>query len=120
MATTPLRTQVFAKRHIAAPIARRCAHIAHHQPSQCRLARLRVLEVHAIVADLRIRQRDDLACIAGIADNLEIPLKRGVEAYLAKGLPAAPHAVPKNTVPSSKAKAAFAPTPSRSREAAVL
>ena len=79
--------QVFAKRHIAAPIARRCAHIAHHQPSQCGLARLRVLEVHAVVADLRIRQRDDLACIAGVADHLEIPLKRGVEAYLAKSLP---------------------------------
>ena len=79
--------EILGKRHIASPIARRCAHISNNQASQGGLARLRVLKVHAVVPDLRICQRDDLTCIAGVADHLEIPLERGVEAYLAKSLP---------------------------------
>ena len=78
--------QILGERHIASPIARRRAHIANHQAPQSGFSRLRVLEVHAVIPDLRIGQRYDLACITRVADHLEIALERSVEANLTERL----------------------------------
>ena len=71
----------------AAPVRRRRTHIAHHEAAQGGRIGLRIVNVHAIIADLGIRQRADLARIRGIRDHLEVTLKRRVEAYLAEHLP---------------------------------
>ncbi len=53
------------------------------KPARCGFAALDVLGVDAVVADLRVGHRDDLAAIAGIGEDLLVAGHRGVEADLA-------------------------------------
>ena len=71
----------------ALPVARRIAHVMHDEATQMKLPRLHILLVDAVVADLRVRQRDNLASIARIAHDLLIAHHRGVEHHFAEGLP---------------------------------
>ena len=74
------------QRDVAAPVARLLAHVAHDEAAAGGLGALHVLEVDAVVADLRVCHRDDLPGIRGIGDDLEVPLQGGVEADLAERL----------------------------------
>ena len=74
------------QRDVAAPVARLLAHVAHDEAAAGGLGALHVLEVDAVVADLRVRHRDDLPGVRGIGDDLEVPLEGGVEADLAERL----------------------------------
>ena len=75
--------QVVGQAQDAAPVRRRRAHIAHHQAAQRRLARLGVIGIHAVVADLRIRHGDDLTGVRRVGHHLKVALERRVEADLA-------------------------------------
>ena len=59
--------------------------------------------VDADVADVRIGQRDDLPCVRRIGQDLLVAGHRGVEHDLADGVPGAPIARPRKTVPSASA-----------------
>lgn len=54
------------------------------KPRRAGLARLRVVEVHTVVANLGIRHRDNLTRIRRVGNNLKIALERRVEANLAR------------------------------------
>ena len=75
--------QELRQRFGAAPIGRMGAHIAHHQPAQGDLARLHIIFVHAVVADLRIGHGHDLAGVRRIGDHFQIAHQPRVEAELA-------------------------------------
>ena len=79
------------------------------KPGQMRLAALHVLVVDAVVADLGVGHRDDLAAVAGIGEDFLIAGHGGVETDLAVDFAAAPKALPVNTVPSSRASFARSP-----------
>ena len=55
--------QKLRKRHFAAPVAGLLAQIAHHQAAAGRFLALAIFKINAVIADLRIGHRDDLACI---------------------------------------------------------
>ena len=74
------------QRDVAAPVARHLAHIAHHKAAAGGFGALHVLEVDAVVADLGIGHRDDLARVRRIGDDFEVALERGVEADLPERL----------------------------------
>jgi len=63
---------------------RRC--LLHDEPVDPRPARLDVLVVDAVVADHRVRHRDDLASIGWIGEDLLVPLHGGMENHLTRGL----------------------------------
>ena len=65
---------------IGAEIARPAALLANDEPGQVRLVAFDVLGVDAVVADLRIGHRDNLATIARIGKDLLISGHRRVEA----------------------------------------
>ena len=79
-----LALEEFGQAHARAPIRRRAAHIMHDQAAQSRLGRLRIVEVHTVVADLGIGHRDNLTRIRRVGNDLEIALERRVEANLAR------------------------------------
>ena len=79
--------QVVGQALRAAPVRRRRAQVAHDEAAQGGLVRLRVVHVHAVVSDLGIRHRHDLARVRRVGDHLEVALERGVEADLAEHLP---------------------------------
>ena len=63
------------------------AHVAHDEALRVDLAPLHVLGVHAVVANLGVGHRDDLAGVGRVADDLLVAGQRGVEHELAEGLP---------------------------------
>ena len=69
-----------------AEVARALAHVAHDKAAAEQTARLHVLGVDAVVADLRVGHGDDLARVRRVAQDLLVPGEAGVEADLAKGL----------------------------------
>jgi hypothetical protein len=70
-----------------AEIARAKREVAHDQPFGVDSPRLHVLRIGAGVADVRIRERDNLLIVGRISQNLLIPRHRGVEDHLADGAP---------------------------------
>ena len=78
----------------AAPIGRRAAHIVHHHAAQrggrcgtvgvSGIRALNIGKVDTVIADLWIRHGYDLSRVAGIGENFEVALKRGVEAHLSR------------------------------------
>ena len=73
---------------VAAEVGRALRHVAHDQPGRLHRRRLGVLLVDAGVADVRIGQRDDLAAIARVGQDLLVAGQRGVEDDLADGVTA--------------------------------
>ena len=53
--------------------------LAHHQRLDVRLAGFFVVQIRADVADVRVRQADDLPGIAGIGENFLVSGKAGIE-----------------------------------------
>jgi hypothetical protein len=68
---------------LRAPVGKEPGQIAHHQPFGVRARRFLVLLVGARVADVRIGQRDDLAAVRGIGEDLLVPRHGGVEHHFA-------------------------------------
>ena len=79
-----LALEEFGKAHARTPIRRGAAHVMHDQAAQSGPGRLRVVEVHTVVANLGIRHRDNLTRIRRVGNNLKIALERCVEANLAR------------------------------------
>ena len=57
------------------------------RPAAKHLARLDVLGADAVVADVRIGQRDDLPAVARVGQDFLVAGQRGVEHHLADGVP---------------------------------
>ena len=79
----------------AAPVGRRAAHVVHDHAAQSRArgerrvavgakTGLRIDRVDAVVADLRVGHGHNLAGVARVGEDLEVPLERRVEAHLAR------------------------------------
>ncbi len=73
----------FAERSFRTKIAVHPAVLADNKPSKVRPAAFEVVLVDAVVADLWVGHRDDLAAVAGVGEDLLIAGHRGVEADLA-------------------------------------
>jgi hypothetical protein len=71
--------QIGVRRLARAPIRRQRRKFAHHQRFDVRLAGLFVVVIRADVADVRIRQRDDLPAITGIGEYFLVTRQAGVE-----------------------------------------
>ena len=71
---------------VGAEVAHAAAVLADDEAGQMRLVAFDVLGVDAVVADLRVGHRDDLAAIARIGEDFLIAGHRGVEADLAVDL----------------------------------
>ena len=81
------------------------------KPGHLRTRRLDVLAVDAVVADVGVRHRDDLAGVGGIGQHLLVAAERGVEHHLARRLAAVGRTpAPRTPVPSSRASTARART----------
>ena len=88
----------------AAPVRREARQIADDEPGGENAPRLRVVGIDADVADVRIRQRDDLTRIRGIGEDLLVAGHRRVEHDLAGCMAHARRSTrPRNTVPSASA-----------------
>ena len=68
------------------PVAGLAAHVVHDEATQVQVTGLHVPLVDAIVSDLGVGQRDDLAGVGRIAHDLLVADHRGVEDDLAEGL----------------------------------
>ena len=71
--------EIFLRGFAGTPIGRQLGKFADDQPLDVRLARFLVFEVGADVADVGIRQADDLPGIAGIGEYFLIAGKAGIE-----------------------------------------
>ena len=69
-----------------APGGRRQRHLAHDEARDLRARRLDVLAVDAVVPDVRVGHRDDLARVGGIGQDLLVAGQRRVEDDLARCL----------------------------------
>src|SRR6185436_18059666 len=58
-------------------------YVAHHETLGIDAARFAILGVHAGIADMRIRQGDDLPAIRGVGEDLLVAGDGGVEDHLA-------------------------------------
>ena len=77
------------------------------EPGGVDARRFHVLGVDAGVADVRIRERDDLPAVGRVGEDLLVPGDRGVEHHLAHGAaPRAPMERPRKTVPSARTRTA--------------
>ena len=81
------------------PVARRVAHVVDHEAGQVERVALHVLLVDAVVADLGVRERDDLARVGRVAHDLLVADHRGVEHNLAEGLALGAGRAPKEVHP---------------------
>ena len=84
--------------------------VANDEPGRVDLRGLEVVGVRADVADVRIRQRDDLAVVRRVGQDLLIARHRGVEHHLAERSAFGADRTPLNTVPSSSASIAGSAT----------
>ena len=58
-------------------------HIAYDQACRINMAGLDVFEIDAVIANVRISQRDQLLCVRGIGKNLLIAGHCGIEYHFA-------------------------------------
>ena len=77
--------QQLVERALRTPVARSISEVAHHDARAERAGALEVVGVHAVVADVRIREGDHLACVRRIGDDLLVARQRRVEHELAGG-----------------------------------
>ena len=61
------------------PVGRDVGEFAHHDALAPRSQRLVVERRDAVVADVRVREADDLTGVAGVGDDLLVARERGVE-----------------------------------------
>ena len=73
------------ERALGAPVARATGEIAHHHTGTERSPALVVGGVHAVVADVRVGERDHLPGVRRVGDDLLIARQRRVEHELAGG-----------------------------------
>jgi hypothetical protein len=76
------------------------------RPGGVDLVGLDVFLVDAVVADVRIRQRDDLLAIAGVGEDFLVAGDGGVEHHFAGGGAGGSDRLPRKTVPSASARMA--------------
>ena len=69
---------------LGAPVADERRQVANDEPGRVDLRRLEVVGVRADVADVRIRQRDDLPVVRRVGQDLLIAGHRGVEHHFAE------------------------------------
>ena len=74
--------QEFLETQFRAPVALEERQIADHQPGGMNLRTLEILAVGAGVADVGIRQGDDLASVGRIGQDFLVTGHRGVENHL--------------------------------------
>ena len=77
--------QIFSQRKIRAPVADDRREFADDEARRVRPPGFDVLRVDAVIADERIRHRDDLAFVGRVGENFLIAGHRGVETNLAAG-----------------------------------
>ncbi len=80
-----VRYEVLAERPAGAPVREKRRNVAHHQPGGVHARGFLVLGVDAGVADMRVRERDDLAAVGGIREDFLVAGHRGVEDDLSGG-----------------------------------
>ena len=78
--------QVLRQGHRAAKARLENRQVLDDQAGRVNLARLDVFGVDPVVADVRIRQRDDLPAVARVGENFLVAGQRGVEHHFAGGL----------------------------------
>ena len=71
--------KIVGQRLIRAPIRRDVAELADHEAADVRAGGFIVVGVDAVVPDLRVGHRDDLAAVGGVGDDFLIARHRGVE-----------------------------------------
>ena len=110
MPGTPWRREEVGERLGRAPVARPAGEVAHDDAAAERAPALVVVGVRAVVADVRVGERDDLARVARVGDDLLVAGERGVEHDLAgrdaASASSAPIASPSNTSPSRRTSTA--------------
>ena len=77
--------QVLAERWVRAEVGREQRQVLDDQAGGVDLVGLDVLGVDAVVADVRIRQRDDLLAVAGVGEDFLVTNDGGVEHHLTDG-----------------------------------
>ncbi len=78
--------EIGAQVAVRAEVRSEARQVADHESRGKGLPRLDVLRVHADVADVRIRERDDLAGVGGIGEDLLVAGHRRVEHDFADGV----------------------------------
>ena len=81
-----LVTQILRQGLLGAPVAGIGGRPPHDHARRDRIGGLVVIRIHAGIADMREREGDDLAGIAGIGHDLLVAGHRGVEAQLCRGV----------------------------------
>jgi hypothetical protein len=84
IATVLPRFRKMLERVLGAPAAHGRREIADDQPGCEDLRRLEVVRVRADVADVRIREGDDLSVIRRVGEDFLVPGDRGVENHFAE------------------------------------
>ena len=74
--------KIIGQRLRGAPIGRSGAELADDKTTDVRACRLAVERIDAVIPDLRIGHRDDLATIRRVGDHLLISCHRGVKTNL--------------------------------------
>jgi hypothetical protein len=83
MATVPSSLQVLRQGARGAEVGNAQRNVLDDQAGGMDLGGLDILVIDAHVADVRIRQRDDLPAIAGVGEDFLVAGERGVEHHLA-------------------------------------
>ena len=86
IATMPFVDEIGAQVAGRAEVRREARQVADHESRGEGLTRLDVVDVHADVADVRIRERDDLAGVGRIGEDLLVAGHRRVEDDFARGV----------------------------------
>ena len=81
------------------PVARGVAHVVNHEAGKVERVALHVLLVDPVVADLGVRERDDLARVGRVAHDLLVADHRGIEHDLSEGLSLGAGRAPKEVHP---------------------
>ena len=79
MPTTPCVLQKAVQRLLRAPVARRVGEFLDDEAGDLHPARLEIVGRDAVVADERVRQRDQLPGVGGIGQDLLIAGHAGIE-----------------------------------------
>src|SRR5205807_1310027 len=79
-------TQEVVRLGVRTPVARDCGKLADSQALNVRMGRFVVLGAGSVVADLRVRENDDLAGIGRVCKDFLIAGKRRVENDFARSL----------------------------------
>jgi len=77
-------TEEFLKARLGSPIAHDQRQVANDQPGCVGLRGFEIVGVRARVADVRVRERDDLAIVRGVGQDFLVAGHGGVEDHLAQ------------------------------------